>query len=90
MEHGFFFTLMTIPLLMLLAFDRKNFRTYLLLGLFAVLCGTVFENITTWMGFWTHLTGPRAGLTSVWNAALYFHYVCFSWFIGERLRERFA
>ena len=79
---------MTVPLALMLAYDRKNMRTYVLLGIFAVLAGTFIENLTTWLGFWTHLTYPRIGLTSVWNVGLYFHYVNFCWFIGSRLRGK--
>ena len=80
---------MTVPLVAMLAYDRKNLKTYILMGIFAVICGAALENFTTWLGFWTHLSYPRVGLASAWNVGLYFHYVTFSWFIGNSLKRRF-
>lgn len=88
MEHSLFLLLMTIPLVLLLVFDRKNARKYILLGIAAVLAGMVFENFTTSLGFWYHHSEPKTGLNSVYNGLLYFHYVCFSYFLGERSSRR--
>ena len=88
MQQWLFLLMVTVPLVMLLALDRKNIRTYVLLGLFGVACGVMFENLTTWLGFWTHITTPRLGLVSVWTAMGYFHYLCFSWFLGNLVKRR--
>ncbi len=87
MLHIVFFALNIFLALLILATDRKNFRSYLVLGFVGLLLAYVFETVTTYLGFWYYHSEPRIPLVSLYTWLMYFPYLSFCYFIGKRFGD---
>ncbi len=88
MEHYLFVVLFTIPLLVILLIERKQFKKYLSLGITVMVAAFILENTTTYLGFWHHLSTPHIPYVSVWTLILYLHYISFCYYFGNRVSKR--
>jgi len=87
---GLFEILVTsVPLALILVFDRKNIRTYLTLGLFAIPLAAGFEEFMAFSGVFVHHLGPKLVNVAWETILLYFHYLVYSYFLGNWIRRRF-
>jgi len=88
MEQWISLLLLCIPLPIVLLIDRKMIRKYILLGIFTIICATIYESITTYLGFWFHYSQPQIlGGASIWTLLGYFPYISYSYFLGNKLTK---
>jgi hypothetical protein len=89
-EHILFTLVLTVPLALILYKDRKGMRDYVCLGLLTVILASVWEPVGVYMGLWYYASSPQFFGVSVLTLILYFHWICFSYFIGNRASRRFS
>lgn len=86
-DHSIFFLLITAPFLMILWIDRKNLRTYVQLGLFAVILDLIWDPIGIHFNLWYYNSLPQVFGVSIYTLILYVHYLTFCYFFGNRLNS---
>jgi len=89
LEHAAFFLVVTLPLILILWIERKNVKKYVYLGVFTVILAAVWEPIGAYIGLWYYVSQPQFFGVSVLTLLLYFHWVSFSYFLGNRVSGRF-
>ena len=88
MEELAYFAIVTIPLLLILLYDRKNLKTYVPLGILTMFLATAWEPIGVYTDLW-HYFGPQQFLgVSVITLLAYFHWMTFSYFLGNAVSRR--
>jgi hypothetical protein len=87
-DHFAHFAIVTIPMLLVLWADRKNARTYASLGAFTVLLSAVWEPLGVLFGLWHYNAHPQLFGVSVLTLLNYFHWMVFSYFIGNMAARR--
>jgi len=85
MEHIAFLALNYAVLFAMVLVDRKRARDYALLGAFTLAAAFVFENATTYMGFWHYHSEPKALLISFYSWLLYVPYISFCYFAANKV-----
>ena len=90
MEHALYMAIITLPLIFVLWIERKSLKTYVKLGVFTIILAAIWEPIGVYTNLWIyHSHGQFLGV-SVLTLLLYFHWVSFSYFIGNRTARRLA
>jgi hypothetical protein len=88
MEHIYFLLFNFIIFLVVVWFDRRIIRDYALLCFFGLVAALIFENITTYLGFWYYHSEPKIILISLYTWLLYMPYLGFCYFLGRRLGDK--
>jgi len=83
MDHFIFLAANLLVLVVVLYFDRKNLKNHAWLWIVGLAAALVFENITTYLGFWFYHSEPKAGLVAMYTWLLYVPYLSFTYFIGN-------
>jgi hypothetical protein len=83
MEDFVYLLIITLPLILVLWVDRKNLRIYVPLGIFTVILATLWEPIGVYAGLWQYFGQYQFLGVSVLTLTEYFHWVCFSYFLGN-------
>jgi hypothetical protein len=83
-EHLTFFIILTIPLIILYAYDRKNITRYLGIGLLALFLDLIWDPIGISIGLWYYNSQPQILGMSVYMLLLYIHYLSFCYFLGNK------
>jgi len=84
-DHWIFFTIMTIPLALILWYDRKNIRTYLGIGMLGLALDIVWDPIAMYFGLWYYSSWPQVFGISVYTLIMYIHYFTLCYFCSNRL-----
>ena len=85
MEHLLFLALNYIVFLVLIYIDKKDWKTYAFISLVGLFLAFIFENVTTYWGFWYYHSEPKVPFVSLYTLLLYVPYLSFSHFIVRRL-----
>jgi len=85
MLHEIFTLFNFIVLGIILFSDKKHIRKCALLFAVGLVCAFIFENLTTFLGFWYYHSEPKALLISFYTWILYVPYLGFCYFVGNRL-----
>jgi hypothetical protein len=88
MEHLYFALFNFIILGFVLWFDRRRLKDYAFLSIIGLIAALMFENVTTYFGFWIYYSEPKIGLMSLYTWLLYIPYISFCYFAGGRLGEK--
>ena len=83
LPHYLFFLVFLIPLALIFYFDKKNIKSYVILGLLTLLMAFIFENFSVSLGFWSYFSEPRVGLVALYTWGGYFYYIIFCYFLGN-------
>ena len=87
MDHAYFLLINLIVFLVIAFVDRKRYMHYVLLGLVGLVLAFVFENLTTYLGFWYYLSEPKALFFSIYTWLLYIPYLGFCYFAASKVRR---
>ncbi len=79
---------LTLPLLLILCFERRFLKTYVRLGIFTVILASVWEPIGVHSGLWHYVVQPQFFGASVLTLLAYFHWMSFSYFAGNVVMRR--
>lgn len=85
MLHGYFTLFNFVILGIILYIDRKRLKEYKILFIVAIVTAFIFENITTFLGFWQYHTEFNILLISFYTWVLYLPYIGYCYFLGNRL-----
>jgi len=85
MLHAIFTMINFIALFCVLFIDRARARFYAVLFAAGLPAAFVFENVTTFLGFWVYHSEPKVLLISLYTWLLYMPYLGFCYFLGRRL-----
>ncbi len=88
MDHLIFLLIITVPLALILWYDRKNMRAYLGIGILAIILDSVWDPIAMTFDLWYYGTYPQFLGVSVCTLLLYIHYLAFCYFFGNMLARR--
>ena len=86
-DHLTFFLIITLPFLIIVWIDRGNAKTYLKLGIFAIVLDLIWDPIGLYFGLWYYNTWPQVLGISVYTLVLYLHYLTFCYFFGNKLNS---
>jgi hypothetical protein len=87
-EHVSFTLAVTVPLIIILWKEKAHLRKYAVLGVFSIILASVWEPLGAYMGIWHYVSQPQFLGVSVLTLLMYFHWVCFSYFLGNRAAGR--
>jgi len=87
-EHAYFIAINFVVLALLLFYDRKRIKEYLLLFAVVMPAALIFENLTTYLGFWFYHSEPKIFLLSFYTWLLYIPFIGFCYFLGKRFGGR--
>ena len=87
MEHVYFLLANFAILAAVVWFDRKHLRDYIILSAVGLAAAFVFENFTTYFGFWIYHSEPKILLISLYTWLLYVPYLGFCYFVGRRFSK---
>jgi ABC-type enterochelin transport system permease subunit len=74
-----------IILFIVVLLDRRRLKDYVLLSALGLAFALIFENVTTFLGFWYYHSEPKILLLSLYSWLLYIPYLGFCYFIGGKL-----
>ena len=81
-----YFTLFNFFLLgVILYIERKRLKEYKILFVVAIISALIFENVTTYLGFWIYHSEPKIFLISFYSWILYLPYIGYCFFLGNKL-----
>lgn len=83
MEHLYFTLFSFVVLGFVLWLDRQRLRDYALLSALGLIAALMFENVTTYLGFWIYHSEPKIVLVSLYTWLLYMPYLSFTYCIGN-------
>ena len=86
-EHLTFFIVLTIPLIALYTYDRKNIVKYLGMGGLAILLDLIWDPLAISLGFWYYSSQPQIIGLSVYMLLFYIHFLSFTYFLGNKTNE---
>lgn len=85
MEH-LYFTLFNFAIFAVVLFiDRKRIKDYFLICILGLIGALIFENTTTYLGFWFYHSEPKIIFVSFYTWILYVPYLAFCYFAGQKL-----
>jgi hypothetical protein len=84
MEHILFLIITFALFSLVLWADRGRKKDYAVLSAVGLATAIVFENLTTFLGFWVYHSEPKIMLISLYTWLLYIPYLGFCYFIGKR------
>ena len=87
MEHLYFFLLNFCVFLIIIFLDKKKYKDYLLLILFALILAFVFENFTIHLGLWYYHSEPKILFLSLYTWLLYIPYLSFCYFVSNKVAK---
>lgn len=88
MEHFYFLAVNFLVFFIILFVDRRRVKNYIILGAFTLVLAFIFENFTTYLGFWYYHSQPKLLLVSLYTWLLYIPYISFCYFVGKLLDKR--
>ncbi|MFH1182265.1 MAG: hypothetical protein V1702_04860 [Candidatus Woesearchaeota archaeon] len=83
--HYLFFIFNMLLFLLLFWKDKNHRKDYLLLSALGLVLAFIFENVTTYLGFWQYHSSPKVLFISLYTWLLYAPYLSFCYFIGNKL-----
>jgi FlaA1/EpsC-like NDP-sugar epimerase len=87
-EHSLFTLIVSVPLIIILWKERADIKTYAFLGIFTVIIASIWEPMGVYMDIWHYISQPQFLGASVLTLVMYFHWICFSYFLGNRAAGR--
>jgi len=87
MEHAYFLILNFAAFLAIVFYDRKKWKTYISLGLLAMLLDLFFEMLPLSAGIWQYHSEPIIFGLSLYAWLLYIPYLGFCYFAANRVRK---
>ncbi len=85
MEHAHFLLLNIAVMAVLLFVDRKRMREYVFLFAVGLISAFMFENFTTWLGFWYYHSEPMIPFVSLYTWLLYIPFLGYCYFVSNRI-----
>jgi hypothetical protein len=83
MEHVHFFIFNLAVTAAIWYIDRKRIREYVVLSCITLFLAAIFENVTTFWGFWNYHSEPKFILISVYSWLMYVSYISYCYFFAN-------
>ncbi|MCK4827378.1 hypothetical protein KA005_67225 [bacterium] len=83
LDHLIFLSIITVPLVIILWYDRKNVKTYLGIGLLGLGLDVIWDPLAMHFDLWYYSSFPQVFGISVYTLLLYIHYLTFWYFFGN-------
>lgn len=88
MEHIHFFIFNLAVTAVIWYIDRKRIKEYAVLSCITLFLAAIFENATTFLGFWSYHSEPKFILISVYPWLMYVSYISYCYFFANFIMGR--
>jgi len=82
-----FFVIISIPLIALYIYDKKNITKYAGIGVLAIIFDLIWDPIGMSFGLWYYSSQPQVLNMSIYMLLMYIHYLSFCYFLGNKTNE---